>query len=412
MRAKTPSIILTTIMAVFIFSGIAETDMVLLDNGRYIEGQMLQPKDGIARIRLDTGQDISVSTGRIRVVLRSEDITMIDPENKYEYLKDKLDARDPKAKYDLGVFCLQTGLLAEASDEFRELEDININYRRHVQELYSRIEEARIDNLLSAASLLISQLKYDQALIYINFALENYPGHPKTQKLKGLSAWANEKISERLSSEPVDTATIRARFEDSQSPLPYYAKDMDTIISYLINLDDEAAQELYVEICHEKAQQFFNKAKKESDPYEKTYLLTLSARLFNIAYNASGGQNILARQLLNQATAELNNAREEIFIIPAYTDIDIIDSVYKNSSDDLRRNFAVYYRQKAGMLEAKLTQTADNLYKKKLAQDILNCYTYVYMYFNNYSEGAPRGLSTLLYKEAQDRVLKLAGTDS
>lgn len=104
--------VLGTVVAILLAAGVARAEIIFLEDGRVLEGEIVSKTDDEVSIKTSSGATIIVEPWEITKTVKKEDIL-----KEYEEKKEKLDEKDAKALYELAKWCKKHCL----KEQYKEL---------------------------------------------------------------------------------------------------------------------------------------------------------------------------------------------------------------------------------------------------------------------------------------------------
>ena len=121
----------------------AFSDTVLLKSGNIMQGDVLSEGATTVKFKCSSGQIENIKRDLIASIARKKDESLMSPEELYGQKVKSIPLNSAQDHYELGLFCLDNGLMDHAATEFNRAKDIDPTYERLVAKQLEYIDSVR-----------------------------------------------------------------------------------------------------------------------------------------------------------------------------------------------------------------------------------------------------------------------------
>lgn len=205
-------------------------DLVLLKTRQIISGDIIEETESYVKIKSDSGTG-TFKLDEVVGAVRDEEVpTVSSPEEVYKDRLSKIGARDAKAHYDLGIFCLDNGLLKEARGEFNKVVELNPEYKEVVEQQLIKIDRAKAEALYNCGLFFCNFGDPKRGIDYLERLISAYPQSELADKARKLILSVKEK---ETTPQPLSDKDIKSKFEEGKLPIPFAVEDIEKISLFI-----------------------------------------------------------------------------------------------------------------------------------------------------------------------------------
>ena len=121
----------------------AFSDTVLLKSGNIMQGDVLSEGATTVKFKCSSGQIENIKRDLIASIARKKDESLMSSEELYGQKVKSIPLNSAQDHYELGLFCLDNGLMDHAATEFNRAKDIDPTYERLVAKQLEYIDSVR-----------------------------------------------------------------------------------------------------------------------------------------------------------------------------------------------------------------------------------------------------------------------------
>lgn len=165
-KLKLITLILVVLLLVFLSTSRAE--IIYLKAGGEIEGKIIDENEEFIRIKTKMGL-VNLDRQRIKSIEEKEipPEQIYTPKELYEIKAGEIEEFDAQAHYELGLFCIESGLYREAEKELRLAQELEPALEKEIEESLQIIDEAKARQIYEQALKFYNQSDYERARTYL-----------------------------------------------------------------------------------------------------------------------------------------------------------------------------------------------------------------------------------------------------